>query len=88
MFVFAGGDFFSERYAALAASFLPYFSLSQPQELRNAMKARALRVVTSVFMTEKKTPETNYREENFQRRKMLKRIVRTMLIKMQVTMGK
>jgi hypothetical protein len=45
-------------------------------------------VVTSVFMTEKKTPEAKYREENFQRRKMLKRIVSTMLIKMQVTMGK
>src|SRR4029077_4487932 len=88
MFILAGADFFSERYATRAFSFLAYFSLSQLQELKEAMRTTALRVVASFFMTGKKTSEAHYREEKFQRRKMFNRIVRTMLIKMQVTIGK
>jgi hypothetical protein len=53
MFVLGGTVLFAARYAALARSFLAYFSFSHVQELKEVIITMALRVIASVFMTGK-----------------------------------
>jgi hypothetical protein len=59
MFILAGAVLFSERYAALACSFLAYFSFSQVQELKEVIKTMALREIASVFMTAKENTRSS-----------------------------